>query len=268
MNSLVRRRAGDPARRRARARRRELTRTHWRKLLGLAAVILLAGAVSVMLAGLIVGAWLAWFVAGAVYGAGIAFWVAMFELIDPVGRHWWNGADGESFTARELRRRSRQGWCAVHNVMLESGDVDHIAIGPGGVVAIETKSSDADWPWLRGRSVHHGWADQARRSARRTRALVKQHAAIDLDVDPVVVVWATGLEGAGPVEHDGVRIVHGRELVGLLDARSIELTQEQIEGIRSALESYAQRLDRHVAARERQADRASHSTGYLPRPAV
>lgn len=251
-----------------RARRRELIRAHWRPLLGLAGVFLVAGAVSVAIAAIIFGAWLAWFAAGAIYGAGIAYWVAMFELIDPVGRRWSNGADGESLTARELRRRRTQGWCAVHNVMLASGDVDHIAIGPGGVVAIETKSSDAAWAWLRGRSLHHDWVDQAKRSARRTRALVKQHAGMDLDVEPVVVVWASGLEGTGAVEHDGVRIVHGRELVGLLDARPMEITPEEIEGIRAALESYARGLDRHVVARERQAERASHTTGYRPRPAV
>lgn len=180
--------------------------------------------------------------AGAVYAGLLALWLTMFELVDPVSRRYARGADGEEFTARELRRCSRHGWRSVHNVVLESGDIDHIVVGPGGIVAIETKCPDAGWPWLKGQGIHHPWVRQASRSAMKTNALIRQHSGLRTEVHPVVVVWARGLAGE-PVEVDGVRVLHGTDLAGFLGSLAPALDQEQVRQIHSALEPVAARLD-------------------------
>src|SRR5690606_9757041 len=121
------------------------------------------------------GAWWGWFTLGLVVGALIALWIVIWELVDDVTRRFVNGAGGEEMTAAELRRCTRLGWRSVHNVVLEAGDIDHIAVGPGGVVVIETKNPDAGWDWLHRNGVHEPWVRQAKRAALRASALIRQH---------------------------------------------------------------------------------------------
>lgn len=246
---MSRRRAGSWARRKARLRRRELFRTHRRRLLGLLAAITAIATAAVTVAALLIGAWMAWFIAGAVYSALIILWATMFDLLDPVGRHLRQGADGESFTAEQLRRCARHGWRATHNLVLEHGDIDHIAIGPGGVVAIETKCPDADWQWLHRHGIARRWARQARSSALRAKALVRQHAGLRLEARPILVVWTRGLADAGHVEVDGVRVIHGSDLTELLDELPRVLDADQVDRIHHALEPVARQLDAHWRTR-------------------
>ncbi len=204
--------------------------------------------VGITVAAVLVGSWMAWMIVGAVYAGLLMLWLTMFEIVDHETRRYVQGADGEEFTASELRRRSRQGWRAVHNIVLESGDIDHVAIGPGGAVAIETKCPNTDWAWLYRQGSHRWWVRQAKRSALRARALIRQHTGIQTDPVPLLVVWTSELEGEH-VEVDGVRVVHGRELVGFLDDLAPVLADEQVRQIHRALESVATQLDTVVEAR-------------------
>lgn len=246
---MARRRAGAWARERAKERRRELIRKHRWPLARFAGVVVVIGVAAVALAGWLIGAWSAWFVAGAWYAAMVGTWLAAFELIDPVGRRWLAGAEGEKWTAEQLRRLRRRGWRVVHNVMLEGGDIDHVVIGPGGVVAVETKSPDAGWEWLLKEGIVDRWADQATRSAFRTEALVKQYAKLPIEVCPLMAVWATGRGAVEPVERRGCRVVHGRDLAAELAARIPTLTSDQVDQIHAAIELYARGLDAQRAGR-------------------
>lgn len=224
------------------SRRRALIREHWQRFLAALFVVLAVSAMSIVVGALLVGAWMAWFIAGAVYAGTLALWLTMFELVDPVSRRFAKGADGEEFTAHELRRHSRKGWRCIHNVALESGDIDHIVVGRGGVVAIETKCPDAGWAWLRRQNIHIPWVRQAARSAMKASALVRQHSGMRVEVHPVVVVWARGLAGDS-VEVDGVRVLHGTDLGSFLDGLAPVLDIEQVRQIQRALEPVATRLD-------------------------
>lgn len=244
---MARRRAGGWARRKARARRRELLRTHRRGLSVLCAVILALAFISVAVAGALGNANLAWFIAGAFYGALLVFWVVLFELLDPVSRHWIQGAEGEELTGRELGRIRRQGWRVVHNLHLQAGDIDHIAIGPGGIVAIETKCPNADWSWLAKSGTPQKWARQAKSSAFRTRSLVRQHCGLSVEVPPLVVVWARGIVESEPVRVDGVRFVHGTELADLLSGMRAMLSDDEVQRVHQSLERFARQLDEGLA---------------------
>jgi hypothetical protein len=65
-------------------------------------------------------------------------------------RSWADGLAGERLTARRLGRLRGHGWFLLHAIQWASGaDVDHLAIGPGGVFSINSKRH-------RGKSVWYG----------------------------------------------------------------------------------------------------------------
>ena len=51
------------------------------------------------------------------------------------------GAQGELDTARALAELSLDGWLVLHDrLLLEGGNIDHLLVGPGGVVVVDSKS--------------------------------------------------------------------------------------------------------------------------------
>jgi hypothetical protein len=145
---------------------------------------------------------------------------------------------GEQWTASELRKLRRRGWHLVNHLTLRNRDIDHVLVGPGGVLAVETKWSAQQWSWSP--------ADERLLDATRT----VQASAHDLqlwhdlksvgvsEVRSVVFVW----QGAGrEVPEDavlaGTRIVtgtsarHWRDELG-----SGVLTQEQVQAAWDALD--------------------------------
>jgi hypothetical protein len=133
--SLVEDRAGRYPRSLVRQRHRQYIRAHWNRLLTVFIVgLALAGLVAFLPAwtrGFIWGIWLAsviWFIAVLVMqGAGTSPTMM--------------GASAEQWTAHEMRRLRRKGWRVTSHVRPWSygGDVDHLAVGPGGAVVIESK---------------------------------------------------------------------------------------------------------------------------------
>src|SRR4051812_48355601 len=55
------------------------------------------------------------------------------------------GATAETWTAAELRRLRRHGWRMINGLVLPGRDVDHLLVGPTGVIVVETKWSSTDW---------------------------------------------------------------------------------------------------------------------------
>jgi hypothetical protein len=134
----------------------------------------------------------------------------------------------------------------VHNLHFESGDVDHVAIGPAGVLVIETKSSSADWDWLERQEIPKRWAQQATQGAFRVRHLIRQRAGEQVDTIPILAMWVSDQpEGARSVH--GVTGVRGKDLAGVV--RSLTgpaLTPDQIERIHDALSVAGQQFDEYV----------------------
>jgi hypothetical protein len=72
--------------------------------------------------------------------AAIVAFLAVRETVDrDIGR-WRRGAEGEEVVGEILEKMSADGWHVIHDVSFGRGNIDHIAIGPGGVFAVETKS--------------------------------------------------------------------------------------------------------------------------------
>jgi hypothetical protein len=158
---------------------------------------------------------------------------------------WRVGATGELWTSEELRRLGK-GWVILNGLRVPAGDgslreIDHIAVGPGGVFVIDTKT------WLE-KQNRLGQRDTpyvaaAAKGAMRQAKIVQLFLA-DTSPDAAVfanlMFWGSGLSSpdeAITTTRDGVRIVHGRDSSAWLEAaRSNDLLNEsQVLAIRERL---------------------------------
>lgn len=153
------------------------------------------------------------------------------------------GADAEQWTARALHALGPL-WHIEHNVPFpERGymrDVDHIAVGPYGVLAVETKwtSATVDLGAKRLATQVEDAMRHAEDNAVRVRGLL--HRVADVDVIPVVVFWGRDVKApADHVRREGrVRIVAGREAddwgarlkSDRLDAKTVILLSNRVHG--------------------------------------
>ena len=119
--------------------------------------------------------------------------------------NWRTGADGELATARQLERLPST-WVVRHDldqVPGVKGNVDHLAVGPGGAYIIETKN----WPkhivttnngrLRRARALtldrpndEMGAIGQPKNAARHVHDAIKTIAPERFFVTPVLVIWA------------------------------------------------------------------------------
>src|SRR5205085_1067253 len=131
-------RAGRWARDRAAGIRYEWARRHWPILV--AAFALCALPALVVLAVPMAGRQ---FLSGALVASG-AWSVSLLVHTMSGAASAAMGATAEQWTADDLRSLRRAGWRLTHGVRLRaSRDIDHVALGPGGLLVVETKwSSD------------------------------------------------------------------------------------------------------------------------------
>lgn len=99
------------------------------------------------------------------------------------------GAWAESWTAQELRLLTRREWKVIHGARAGYGDIDHIAIGPSGIVVLETKWRNDAWDDADGDGRIARASRQLATNARRVRELTK-HVAPGAAVYQAVVLWS------------------------------------------------------------------------------
>lgn len=123
--------------------------------------------------------------AGILLGALLLFGHVLYVALGFGNRSM--GADAEQWTAQELDKLNHR-WSVFHDVPLSQSNVDHVAIGPGRVYAVETKwttRSDVD-RFLKGAA----W--QANRQATELAAELRRRGA-GREVRPLLVVWGPGM---------------------------------------------------------------------------
>lgn len=163
-----------------------------------------------------------------------------------------SGIDGEMWTASELRRLRRAGWLVLNGLPLPFGDVDHIAIGPGWVLALETKRSSQPWD-LEGRDERIvDAAAQARHGANRVSTLLRT-LGLPTPVRGVVVLWGAVASDLAAVPHvdtagERVAIVHGSNLQSFLREIKHRPGVDQ-QKVWNALASEIERRDAYEAKR-------------------
>jgi hypothetical protein len=208
-----------------------------------------------------------WIALGAVW-ATVA-WVQLAALLVWVGGSVIFGRMAASSTEDVLRRRRRNGWRVAQDATLGRGhDIDHVAIGPGGVLVIETK-------WRRDvRDDALSWA--ARQALQGTREVsgVLRSVLDGAPVIPVVVVWGPESSAALPRSTDGVRVIHGPDLSAWLDTFDADrLSPVQVQAAWEQLlaqvtaRDLSERRARRASARRRRRASGVARTAELTRAA-
>ena len=215
-----------------------------------------AGALSLTFAaGLLAGRLTPWSlvllpVLAVVLGAGLAVTtVRRRELV----ASWRQGAKGERQSAKLLAKLKRDGWKILHDLAIPGSraNVDHLAIGPGGVWVIDSKlwgrrvRWDPRQGWMHGQSAITPELNTTRWEVAEVEQALGDtlaRAARHVDGDRGIIVhqaWCVHGEPlpGGKLVVDGETIVNPRHLLSLLRAdRGPTLPPAAIEEIASMAE--------------------------------
>jgi hypothetical protein len=146
--------------------------------------------------------------------------------------------EAEGWTTSDLRKVLPNAWHVIVGIDFGTqGDVDQIAVGPSGVLVVESKSTDSD---RISPEVASRWGGQALDNARRVALLLKHNYGHEVAVRSAIVV--TGIQGVElPSQGQGVPVIRRKELktvMDLLTEGESVLTADKIEAIRAALLDY------------------------------
>ncbi|WP_084265330.1 nuclease-related domain-containing protein [Actinomadura macra] len=152
------------------------------------------------------------------------------------------GAKGERFIGRKIEKWARrQGWHVLHAVPVgrNGADIDHVLIGPFGVVTVNTKTTRGKvWVAENAMMVSGVKVDHLRNSrheAQRARDLLAIACGHHVPVRPVIVfVGATSwtVRGGGPTDVAVLQDV--KALRRWLRRRGRVLTPEQVTAVHAA----------------------------------
>jgi hypothetical protein len=209
-------------------RRRAAERATWTRSLPWRVAVVLAAAVT---AGLL-GAQLVLDLAGLLMtvAAGLGWRLRFRPSADTLA--WRRGAAGERRTARLLAPLERRGWAVLHDLAIPGtqANIDHLVIGPGGVLVIDSKQ-------YRGRLQldHDGMVWHGRHllvsSLRKVLWAADQADEVlgiaDVQVAAIVAVHGTAVPW-GCLQADGVTIVPARRVPDLLQALPPVLGPERV----------------------------------------
>jgi hypothetical protein len=158
--------------------------------------------------------------AGVTVAAGLGWLLRFRGSPDTVA--WRRGATGERRTAHLLAPLQRQGWAVLHDLAIpgSAANIDHLVIGPGGVLAIDSKHYrgrlrlDADGMVWHGR---HLLVSALRRALWEADQADEVLGIADITVAAIVAVHGASIPW-GALQADGVTVVPARRLPDLLQA--------------------------------------------------
>jgi hypothetical protein len=145
---------------------------------------------------------------------------------------WRRGAAGERRTARLLGQLERQGWAVLHDLAVPGSraNLDHLAIGPGGVFVIDSKQYRGRLQLDPSGRLWHGRYPLA--STLRAVSFEADRAAQALPDPGMAVVPIVAVHGAqvpwGKVVTQGVPVVAARRLPSMLRQLPAVLGPEQV----------------------------------------
>jgi Nuclease-related domain len=158
-----------------------------------------------------------------------AFWASLVfgsRRYDETAARWARGAEGEEVVGGVLESLAEDGWLAIHDVALGRGNIDHIAIGPAGIFAIETKS-------------HRGRIPIGRLDERMLKQAYAEKKVIEsitqMDVQPLLVFSQAYLVGQVPARRSGVTVLPARMLEGYLSRRRPVISLEEAQALHRRL---------------------------------
>lgn len=159
-------------------------------------------------------------------GAELALLATMFVVsryvLPLVDRHD-RGATGEEQVGRLLEDLREDGWRVIHDASFSHGNIDHIALGPGGLFTVETKSHPGP---VRVRAIHGAILRQAQEERETLERVTGERVE-------ALLVFSRAWVDKPLARRRGVRVIPARMLSRYLGRRTDALTPEQIEGAHS-----------------------------------
>lgn len=170
-------------------------------------------------------------------GAGTAAALVLFDSPPPHIERWRSGGDGEKSTARTLRPLLRRDWELFNDINTEHGNIDHVLVGPAGILMLESKRLPGQVRVEAGKltvrwheDLDDGYENES--IARRARgAAFDLHSRIDTPgsshwVQAAVVLWADFEQRS--IERDKVAWVRGDQLANVLARRPVRYTGDEL----------------------------------------
>lgn len=159
-------------------------------------------------------------------GSELALLGAMFVVsryvLPLVDRHD-RGAAGEEQVGALLEDLREEGWRVIHDASFGHGNIDHIALGPGGLFTIETKSHPGP---VRVRAIHGAILRQAQGERETLERVTGERVE-------ALLVFSRAWVDKPLARRRGVRVIPARMVPRYLGRRTGRLTPEQIEGAHS-----------------------------------
>ncbi|HEX2266057.1 MAG TPA: nuclease-related domain-containing protein, partial [Solirubrobacterales bacterium] len=143
------------------------------------------------------------------------------EVDRDLGR-WRRGAEGEEVVGQVLEGLSADGWHVLHDVSFGRGNIDHIAVGPGGVFTVETKSHGGrlSVDRLDPKMLAQAYAEKK-----------KLEEITGLEVRPLLVFSRAYLIESMPAKRRGVTILPARMLPGFFSRQRPAMSAEQARAV-------------------------------------
>jgi hypothetical protein len=164
------------------------------------------------------------------------FWALKSQLAGTY--HLESGLEAQSWTSTDLKRALGRGWYVIDNISFGGmGNVDHVVIGPGGVLAVETKYTDSSLESRRGRETVAEWVAQSHEMARHLRLMLRSNYGHMVQPTPIVITSGTELLKL-PADLEGSAVVrrrHVKQLVRSWQEATAVLGRQEIENLRAAL---------------------------------
>ena len=180
-----------------------------------------------------------WFVTVvALCVAVVVAWRVMRQL--PRLRDIRLGIEGERAVGQFLERLREQGYHVFHDVLAEGFNVDHVLIGPAGVLTIETKTRskpvrgdariafDGKRLTIAGHEPDRNPLVQALAQAGWLKSLLAESTGRRFDVQPVVVFPGWYVE-ASPGAHRPVWVMEPKGLPAFLAREPVRLSAEDVK---------------------------------------
>jgi len=187
-----------------------------------------------------------WIFVGA-FGASGPWLVAILIILWTGVGNTLMGLEGENYTAEVLRKFRIHGWFLVNGIKIKrTADIDHVLIGPAGLLVIESKWSHNPWPTSgQNKTFMTGALERAISQALRNRMDVEWRFKKDLagiTVKAVCVLWSSEYSESEPLwfEYRGVLVIFGPALNSWLkNLTEIALDEPGIERLLKVIEHQA-----------------------------
>jgi hypothetical protein len=190
------------------------------------------------------------FIAGMMVGGVVDMVIWVWDSPPPYIENWRAGRDGERWTEKELKPLKRERWKVQHD--LDSGyrstNIDHVAVGPGGVFLLNSKNLWGSFVIESGiLSCHQELAPasdytlpnlerQMWGAARGLEKRLKDRVGWIVDVRSVVVLWAKFEAREGALV-GGAAVVRGDCIADWLRTQPERIAEKDLPNIVDAVGS-------------------------------